>query len=67
VKWRSGIRGLAFAIVLVSIAAVAQINTEVLGSHDLSPRSTSPVTGSVSAACLYCHAPHSGVGGLTPL
>jgi predicted CXXCH cytochrome family protein len=45
----------------------AQISTDVLGVHDLSPNGVKPVTGSVSAACLYCHAPHSGVGGMTPL
>ena len=45
----------------------AQITIEVLGAHDLSPLGSSPVTGSLSASCLYCHAPHSGVGGMTPL
>jgi predicted CXXCH cytochrome family protein len=54
-------------LLLLSIAMRAQVSTEVLGAHDLSPRGSSPVTGSVSASCLYCHAPHSGVGGLTPL
>ncbi len=40
---------------------------DVLGSHNLSPGGTSPVQGPSSAACLYCHAPHSGIGGRTPL
>jgi len=44
-----------------------QVSSDVLGSHNLGPGSTSPVTGGLSAACLYCHAPHSGVGGATPL
>ncbi|HEV2349610.1 MAG TPA: cytochrome c3 family protein [Terriglobia bacterium] len=44
-----------------------QISGDVLGSHNLGPGSTSPITGGLSAACLYCHAPHSGVGGVTPL
>ncbi len=44
-----------------------QFSGDVLGSHNLGPGSTSPVTGGLSAACLYCHAPHSGVGGATPL
>ncbi len=32
---------------------------DILGAHDLST-TASPVSGSMSAACLYCHAPHSG-------
>ena len=32
---------------------------DVLGVHDLST-AASPVRGAMSAACLYCHAPHSG-------
>lgn len=48
-------------------AGRAQITTEVLGAHDLTPQGSAPVKGSVSASCLYCHAPHSGVGGQTPL
>jgi predicted CXXCH cytochrome family protein len=54
-------------LVLVTGVATAQMSTDVLGVHDLSPNGVKPVTGSVSAACLYCHAPHSGVGGMTPL
>lgn len=45
----------------------AQFTGDVLGSHDLSPSGQSPVKGGMSAPCLYCHAPHSGVGGTTPL
>jgi len=56
------------AVFLACAAPVrAQITTEVLGAHDLTPQGAAPVKGSVSASCLYCHAPHSGVGGLTPL
>ncbi len=47
--------------------AQAQLSGDVIGVHDLSPNSSSPVTGRLSGSCLYCHAPHSGVGGLTPL
>lgn len=48
-------------------ALVAQFTGDVLGTHNLSPNSPSPVKGTSSAACLYCHAPHSGIGGNTPL
>ncbi len=44
-----------------------QFSSDVLGSHDLGRGSTSPITGGLNASCLYCHAPHSGVGGNTPL
>lgn len=44
-----------------------QLGGDVLGQHNLGPGSTSPIQGGLSAACLYCHAPHSGVGGITPL
>ncbi|HXW13474.1 MAG TPA: hypothetical protein VEN79_03105, partial [Terriglobia bacterium] len=44
-----------------------QIGGDVLGQHNLGPGGTSPIQGSLSAPCLYCHAPHSGVGGITPL
>ena len=55
-------------LVLASILAVGQaISGDVLGAHDLTPAGGSPITGGLSASCLYCHAPHSGVGGATPL
>lgn len=40
---------------------VAAQTQDILGSHDLSS-GVNNVRGSMSAACLYCHAPHSGVG-----
>jgi len=40
---------------------------DVLGTHNLSPSGPSQVKGTSSAACLYCHAPHSGIGNNTPL
>jgi predicted CXXCH cytochrome family protein len=44
-----------------------QVTGDVLGVHNMSAGSVSPVTGGSSLACLFCHAPHSGVGGNTPL
>lgn len=43
--------------------ASAQINSDVLGSHNMAPGSGSPITGNLGSACLYCHAPHSGIEG----
>jgi predicted CXXCH cytochrome family protein len=55
-------------LLLFGIQMLAQqIGGDVLGSHNLGPGSTSTITGGLSAACLYCHAPHSGAGGATPL
>src|ERR1700751_4095712 len=39
----------------------AQIAGDVIGMHDLSPGSTSPITGARPGSCTYCHAPHSGL------
>jgi len=59
---------LTAAFLLACAAAQGQqISGDVLGQHNLSPGGTSPTQGGLSAACLYCHAPHSGVGGATPL
>lgn len=55
-----------FLLTCVSLPA-QQINRDVLGAHDMSPSGGSPIQGGLSASCLYCHAPHSGVGGNTPL
>jgi len=60
----------SFLLVLyLGFARVAhsQITGDILGVHDLSRAGTSPVTGGLSGSCYYCHAPHSGIGGLTPL
>jgi predicted CXXCH cytochrome family protein len=50
-------RALLAAMLLFALGAVAQ-SGDVLGAHDLST-TASPVRGAMSAACLYCHAPHS--------
>ena len=55
--------GMGFA----TLHAQTPYQGDVLGAHNLSPGGTSPVKGQSSAACLYCHAPHSGIGGNTPL
>jgi predicted CXXCH cytochrome family protein len=48
-------------------AAIAQVNGDVLGVHNLSPGSGAAVTSQGSLGCTFCHAPHSGLGGVTPL
>ena len=50
-------------VFLWAAAAVALAqSSDVLGVHDLSMSGTSRIKGQMSAACLYCHVPHSGVG-----
>lgn len=59
---------LACAVILLAAGtASAQITGDVIGVHDLGPGSKSPITGARPDFCLYCHAPHSGIGGRTPL
>jgi len=54
-------------IVLAAGTLLAQVTGDVIGIHDLGPGTKSPVVGARSDFCMYCHAPHSGVGGRTPL
>jgi predicted CXXCH cytochrome family protein len=56
-------RLLLFICCLALGTAWTQIPADQLGSHDLSPLGASPVKGSTSAACMYCHASHSGLPG----
>lgn len=50
---------LAVALIcLAAVAANAQINSSVLGSHNLSS-TQSPIVGGLPP-CLFCHAPHNG-------
>src|ERR1019366_9743512 len=44
--------------------SLAQTGGDVIGEHDLSPGSSSPLQGALSGSCIYCHAPHSGLGGI---
>lgn len=43
------------------------IQGDALGMHNLSPGSGSAVSVQGGLGCTFCHAPHSGIGGLTPL
>ncbi len=52
---------LACAFVLLAPADLpAQITGDVIGVHDLTNGSKSPITGARSGSCTYCHAPHFG-------
>ncbi len=43
------------------------VQADTLGMHNLTVASGSSVTVQGSLGCTFCHAPHSGLGGVTPL
>ena len=53
----------ALVVIFLGFAGAAVAQTDVIGSHDLSPTGTAPIKGTLSGSCLYCHAPHSGLNG----
>jgi len=55
------------AVVLAHGFAAGQSTQDVLGMHNLSQASGASVYSQGSLGCTFCHAPHSGVGGITPL
>ena len=57
----------AILLVILGRTLLAQVTGDVIGMHDLGPGSKSPITGARPDFCMYCHAPHNGVGGRTPL
>lgn len=54
-------------IVLARGFAVAQVTPDVLGAHNLTAASGASIYSQGSLGCSFCHAPHSGLGGITPL
>lgn len=55
--------GLGFA----QVQAQAPVRGDVLGMHNLSAGSGASAYSQGSLGCTFCHAPHSGLGGVTPL
>ncbi len=58
---------LILVMTLAQVSAWAQVNADVLGMHNLSAASGASVYSQGSLGCTFCHAPHSGVGGISPL
>lgn len=48
-------------LLLADATLHAQFPGDVLGVHNLGPGSKSPIIGARPDACVYCHAPHSGL------
>jgi Doubled CXXCH motif (Paired_CXXCH_1) len=44
-----------------------QLTSDTLGMHNMSLASGASVYSGGSLGCTFCHAPHSGLGGVTPL
>ena len=63
--------GMGVAVLLTAARALPQttppITADTLGVHNMSVQSGSSVTAQGSLGCTFCHAPHSGIGGNTPL
>ena len=55
------------ALLLAQSFAIAQATVDVMGMHNLSPPSGASVYSQGSLGCTFCHAPHSGLGGISPL
>ena len=64
---RAKFSSVCLMIVLTGGTLLAQFTGDVIGTHDLGPGSKSPITGARPDFCMYCHEPHSGLGGRTPL
>ncbi len=58
---------LALAGQLILAQTPPPTNADVLGVHNLSLGSGASVYSQGSLGCTICHAPHSGIGGVTPL
>lgn len=57
-------------ILLIGFAqavGAAQVNADVLGMHNLTQGSGASIYSQGSLGCTFCHAPHSGLGGISPL
>jgi predicted CXXCH cytochrome family protein len=54
-------------MILASGLSTAQVSSDVLGVHNLTAASGATVFSQGSLGCTFCHAPHSGLGGITPL
>lgn len=57
---------LACLLMMAQTAALAQ-TADAMGMHNLTADSGSQVTTQGSLGCTFCHAPHSGIGGNSPL
>lgn len=59
---RSRVFLVAALLSLMAANSRAQAVGDVIGVHDMTTGSKSPVTGARAGSCQYCHAPHSGIG-----
>jgi len=57
----------ACVVFLAQSLTFAQVPADVLGMHNLSLPSGASVYSQGSLGCTFCHAPHSGLGAISPL
>ncbi len=69
ILWLACTMSMVMAAVIIKgpTVATAQVNADVLGMHNLSAASGASIYNQGSLGCTFCHAPHSGLGGITPL
>ena len=58
---------IVMTMILAHGFAAAQVSSDALGMHNLTAASGASVYSQGSLGCTFCHAPHSGLGGITPL
>ena len=57
-----------FMLLAFVVASSQQPNIDTLGMHNLTPGSGSSIyVTSGNGGCVFCHPPHSGLGGQSPL
>src|ERR1700692_2773803 len=66
-SWLTMLAAIFIAVVLAQSLASAQAPADVLGMHNLSLPSGASVYSQGSLGCTFCHAPHSGLGAISPL
>ena len=66
ILWLAGLMSM-IALSQGLAAAQSQPTADVLGMHNLSQASGASIYSSGGLGCTFCHAPHSGLGGITPL
>jgi predicted CXXCH cytochrome family protein len=54
-------------LILAHLFAAAQTPPDAMGMHNMTVASGSSVTTQGSLGCTFCHAPHSGLGTVSPL
>jgi predicted CXXCH cytochrome family protein len=58
---------IAMMMILAHAFVAAQVTGDVLGMHNMTAASGASINSRGSLGCTFCHAPHSGLGDISPL